>query len=80
MMKEVSVQELKSMIDSKEDFQLIDVREQNEYDFCHINGELVPLKKIESYADKIRKDVCNRFESYIQLNYIYLFFIYILFL
>jgi len=56
-MKEVSVQELKSMIDSKEDFQLIDVREQNEYDFCHINGELVPLKTIESYADKIRKDV-----------------------
>ena len=56
-MKEVTVQELKSMIDSKEDFQLIDVREKNEYDFCHIKGELVPLKTIDTYADDIRKDV-----------------------
>ena len=56
-MKEVTVQELKLMLDNKEDFQLIDVREKNEYDFCHINGELVPLKTIESFADQIRKDV-----------------------
>jgi sulfur-carrier protein adenylyltransferase/sulfurtransferase len=37
-MKEITVQELKEMIDSKADFQLIDVREPHEYDICEIGG------------------------------------------
>jgi len=55
-MKEVSVQDLKAMIDNKEDFQLIDVREQNEYDFANLNGELIPLASIMDHVDKISRD------------------------
>lgn len=56
MVKEVTVQELKSMMDDNKDFQLIDVREQFEYDTANINGELIPLGSILLEADKINKD------------------------
>lgn len=55
-MKEVSVQELKQMMDNKEDFQLIDVREPHEYDICNLGGELIPQGQIPAMADKISKD------------------------
>lgn len=55
-MKEISVTELKAMIDKEEDFQLIDVREQNEYDFANLNGELIPLASIMDHADKISRE------------------------
>jgi len=55
-MKEITVQDLKAMIDSAEDFQLIDVRRPDEYDFCHINGELIPLDEVLDHADKIARD------------------------
>ncbi|MDX2191584.1 MAG: rhodanese-like domain-containing protein [Bacteroidota bacterium] len=55
-MKEVSVQELKEMIDNKEDFQLIDVREKSEYEVCDLGGELIPLNSVPNSIDKISKD------------------------
>lgn len=55
-MKEKTVQELKSMIDNKEDFQLIDVREPDEFDTCNINGQLIPMGEIPANIDKIAKD------------------------
>jgi adenylyltransferase/sulfurtransferase len=55
-MKEVTVQELKAMIDSKEDFQLIDVREPHEYDICNLQGELIPQGEIPHQVDRISKD------------------------
>ena len=55
-MKEISVQELKQKFDSKEDFQLIDVREEHEFDNCNLNGELIPMGTIIDQADKISKD------------------------
>jgi len=54
--KEISVKELKNMIDNEEDFQLIDVREQNEYDFTNIGGDLIPLGTIPDNIDKISKN------------------------
>lgn len=33
---EITVKELKRLIDSGTQVRLVDVREQNEYDFCHI--------------------------------------------
>lgn len=56
MVKEVTVQELKQMLDGKKDFQLIDVREQFEYDTANIGGELIPLGNIMLESDKIDKD------------------------
>lgn len=55
-MKEKTVEELKQMMDSGADFQLIDVREPHEYEICHINGLLIPMGEIPDNIDKIVKD------------------------
>jgi len=55
-MKEISVQELKEKIDKGEDFQLIDVREDFEYEVSNLGGTLIPLGGILIEADKIAKD------------------------
>ncbi|MDP2386302.1 MAG: rhodanese-like domain-containing protein [Bacteroidota bacterium] len=55
-MKEISVSKLKEMIDKKEDFQLIDVREEHEFDICNINGELIPMGEVMDNVDKISKN------------------------
>ncbi|HYF69361.1 MAG TPA: rhodanese-like domain-containing protein, partial [Ohtaekwangia sp.] len=55
-MKEVTVQELKEMMDSGSEFQLIDVREPHEYDICNIGGELIPQGDIPNNVDRISKD------------------------
>ena len=55
-MKEISVQELKQLMDSKADFQLIDVREPHEVDICEIGGELIPIHDVPHNLDKISKD------------------------
>lgn len=54
-MKEVTVQELKKLIDSKADFQLIDVREPHEFDICNLGGELIPQAEVPHNVDKISK-------------------------
>lgn len=45
--EDITAPELKQKLDAKEDFQLIDVREPNEYEFARIEGAtLIPLGKI----------------------------------
>jgi len=56
LMKEVTVQELKAMQESGEDFQLIDVREPHEYDICNLGGELIPQGEIPHLVDRVSKD------------------------
>jgi molybdopterin/thiamine biosynthesis adenylyltransferase/rhodanese-related sulfurtransferase len=55
IMKEVTVLELKAMMDAKEDFQLIDVREPHEADICEIGGELIPQAEIPGNVDQISR-------------------------
>ena len=55
-MKEITVQELKEMKDRGEDFQLVDVREDFEYEMSNLGGTLIPLGGILIEADKIQKD------------------------
>jgi rhodanese-related sulfurtransferase len=55
-MNEITVQELKQKIDADEDFQLIDVREEFEFELSNLNGLLIPLGGILIEADKIAKD------------------------
>ena len=55
-MKEVTVLELKKMIDDKVDFQLIDVREEHEFDTANLGGELIPLGTIIDQGDQISRD------------------------
>lgn len=54
--KEITVKELKEWQDSGKDFQLIDVREQYEFEFCNLSGELIPLGGILDHGDKIDKE------------------------
>ena len=56
MIKEITVLDLKKMQDDGQDFQLVDVREQNEFDFANLGGELIPLGTVLDNADKIEKD------------------------
>ena len=44
---EISVEELKAKLDRKDNFLLLDVREDNEYQIAHIEGStLVPLSQL----------------------------------
>jgi len=55
-MKEITVQELKQLKDSKADFQLIDVREEYEFDEANLNGELIPVGDVMDNLNKISRD------------------------
>ena len=56
IMKEITVQELKEKMDKGEDFQLIDVREDFEYEMSNLGGLLIPLGGILIEAEQIAKD------------------------
>jgi adenylyltransferase/sulfurtransferase len=55
-MKEITAQELKKLIDSKADFQLVDVREEYEFDESNLNGLLIPLGDILDRANEVVRD------------------------
>lgn len=55
-MKEITVQELKRLKDTNADFQLIDVREEHEFDEANLNGHLIPLGEILDRANEVSKD------------------------
>ena len=55
--KEITVEELKEKIRLKEDIQIIDVREPEEYAARNINALLIPLNDLAVRLDLIRKDV-----------------------
>ena len=56
-MKEISVQELKDMMDHNVEFQLIDVREPFEYEVSNLNGVNIPLSGVVIESEKISKDI-----------------------
>jgi sulfur-carrier protein adenylyltransferase/sulfurtransferase len=56
--KEISVTELKALKDQGADFQLIDVREEYEYDIANLanlGAELIPLATVPANAERIAK-------------------------
>ena len=55
-MKEISVQELQEKLENKEDFQLIDVREDFEYEMSNLGGLLIPLGGILIETEKNEKE------------------------
>lgn len=54
--RELSVLELKSWIESEKDFQLIDVREADEFEEKNIGGLLIPLGNIENNEGLINRE------------------------
>jgi len=55
-MKEITVEELKRMKENGEDFQLIDVREDFEYQMSNMDGENIPLGGVLIETEKISKN------------------------
>ena len=55
-LKEMSVQELKDLQDSGDDYVLIDVRNEDEFKFCNLGGKLIPMSKITERFKEIPKD------------------------
>jgi rhodanese-related sulfurtransferase len=55
-MKEITVKELKRKLDKEEDFQLIDVREEFEYEVSNLKGENIPLGGLLLEVEKIATD------------------------
>ena len=56
VISELSVGDLKTMLVDKIDFQLIDVREKEEFDLFNIGGENFPLSQIETLVSRISKE------------------------
>lgn len=54
-MKEITVKELKQLMDDQADFQLIDVREPYEAEIAEIGAELIPMGTIPSNVDRISR-------------------------
>jgi rhodanese-related sulfurtransferase len=43
---DISVQELEALIAAKADVFILDVRNQDEYEICNIEGHLIPFKEL----------------------------------
>lgn len=57
MFEDITAPELKQKLDANENFQLIDVRQPNEYDFARIEGAtLIPLGEIISRMNELDSD------------------------
>ncbi len=56
-MNQITATELKEKIENKDDFQLIDIREEYELELVSIGGEHIPMGEIVDNLDKIRKDI-----------------------
>ena len=54
-MQEITVLALKKLIEDQADFQLIDVREQYEFDEANLNGELIPMGEVIDRVEEISK-------------------------
>lgn len=55
-MNEISVTELKQMMDNNDDFVLIDVREPLEYETGNLNGVHIPMGTVLERLDEIPTD------------------------
>ena len=53
----LSPTQLKSLIDSKIEFQLLDVRTEKEHQFCNIGGILVPLDEFEEKINILNPNI-----------------------
>ncbi len=57
MYEQISAEEAKNIIDSNEEYIILDVREQDEYDSGHIPGALlIPYMEIDSKAEEMLPD------------------------
>jgi rhodanese-related sulfurtransferase len=55
-MKEITVAEFKELKDTNGVYQLIDVREEYEFDEANLGGELIPMGEVMDHLEKISRD------------------------
>ena len=54
---DITVKELKRLMDSGTQVRIVDVREQFEYDFCHIAGStLIPIRQIWTRVNELNPE------------------------
>jgi rhodanese-related sulfurtransferase len=53
IIREISVQELNRLMQSNEPFQLIDVRELDEYQAANLGGKLIPIAEVNARQQEI---------------------------
>jgi len=53
---EVTVEELKALLDAKTPIQLIDCRKQDEYDLVNLGGTLIEMNEIPKHLDDFEAD------------------------
>lgn len=53
--KTISVKELKQKLDHRENIQILDVRELDEYQFCNLGGIHIPLGDLAHRLDELDK-------------------------
>ena len=57
MFSEISVEELKLKLDRQEKITLIDIRETDEYEICHLEkAKLIPLRQLPNHLNEINKN------------------------
>ncbi|MDX5346441.1 MAG: rhodanese [Hymenobacteraceae bacterium] len=56
MLNEISATQLKAKLDHNEDVQLVDVREDMEFEYCNLGGDHIPLGELPKQVDKISRD------------------------
>lgn len=54
-MNDITVTELKEKLDNNEDFLLLDVREQMEYDMYNIKARLIPLGTLQDNMESLEE-------------------------
>ena len=55
--RQISPKELNQRMASGEELFLLDIREEEEREICHIGGELIPMGTIEQSLDRIPRDL-----------------------
>ena len=55
-MKQIDPISLKEKIDNEEDFQLVDIRDEYEFEICCIGGDKINMYSIVDNLEKISKD------------------------
>jgi len=56
VVQEITVQELKKLLDEQADLQLIDVREPYEFDIANLGGELIPKAELPAAVAKVSRN------------------------
>lgn len=55
-MEEITARDLKDRLDRGDELEILDVREENEWDICHMDqAKLVPLSRITNSFDQVPK-------------------------